>query len=77
MALEGNKCTFPKMVSFRSHYPKTLGHLMQLHNVVILIASASLVLWMCSVRGIRNTALCKLHKVSKGFKADGFKWQLA
>ena len=46
---------------------------MQLHNVVFLIASASLVLWMCSVRGIRNTALCKLHKVSKGFKADGFK----
>ena len=22
MTLEGNKCTFPKMVSFRSHYPK-------------------------------------------------------
>ena len=47
---------------------------MQLHKVVFLIASASLVLWMCSVRGITNTALCKLHKVSKGFKADGFKW---
>jgi len=47
---------------------------MQLHNVVVLIASASLVLWMCSVRGIRNNALCKLHiKVSKRFKAEGFK----
>lgn len=47
---------------------------MQLHNVVVLIPSASLVLWMCSVKGVRNTASCKLHKVSKGFKADGFKW---
>ena len=47
---------------------------MQLHNVVVLIASGSLLLWMCSVKGIRDTASCKLHKVSKGFKADGFKW---
>ena len=73
MTLEGNKCTLPKMVRFRSRYPKTLGHLTQLHYVVVLIAWASLVLWMCSVRGIRNTASCKLHKVSEGFKADGFK----
>ena len=71
MTLEGNKCTLPKMVRFRSRYPKNPWT--QLHYIVVLIAWASLVLWMCSVRGIRNTALCKLHKVSKGFKADGFK----
>lgn len=43
---------------------------MQLHNVVVHIASASLVLWMCSVKGIRNTTLFNLHKVSMGFKTQ-------